>query len=425
MRNLFLEFVCLIIIFSSLIFAQPKPSTEVGLPGVETPIISEKYIVMPGDNLLVTIIGKTTYSYTTIVTYEGRVTINIPMAQTMETGSNKPYYEVIDAVKVSELTLGQAQDSLNTVFARYFRYVKVKLTLIGVRTGIVFVTGEVEKPGTYNAYPTERVSQVISRADGLTPVGSKTKIQLFRNGQILTEVNLEKFESKGNLTANPFVESGDIIHVPIVKAMVSVKGAVFGRGESKLRSSALTTEKERISEGIYELSPGERLSDIIIKAGNVTPWADLNTAYIERLAIGSTERKKIPIDLNKIILENDQSANLEMMNADILVIPPINTLVYVEGEVDDPGSFLFTPNQKVSNYIGQAGGPTNVANLGNAYLRRNDQKFSINPDPLVEPGDIIYVPRVSFKWWQDYVQILSSIAIPLAVTIISVMLASQ
>jgi protein involved in polysaccharide export with SLBB domain len=425
MRNLFLEFFCFIIIFSSLSFAQPKPSTEIGLPGVETPIISEKYIVMPGDNLLVTIIGKTTYSYTTIVTYEGRVTINIPMAQIMETGSGKPYYEVIDAVKVSELTLGQAQDSLNTVFARYFRNTKVKLTLIGVRTGIVFVTGEVEKPGTYNAYPTERVSQVISRAGGLTPVGSKTKIQVLRNGQILTEVNLEKFETKGDLTANPFVESGDIIHVPIVTAMVSVKGAVFGRGESKLRSSALTTEKERISEGIYELSPGERLTDIIIKAGNVTPWANLNAAYIERLAIGSTERKKIPIDLNKIILENDQSANLEMMNADILVIPPINTLVYVEGEVDDPGSFLFTPNQKVTNYIGQAGGPTNVANLRKAYLKRNDQKFSINPDPVVEPGDVIYVPRVGFKWWQDYVQILSSIAIPLAVTIISVMLASQ
>ena len=425
MRNLFLEFICFIIIISSLSFAQVKPGTEVGLPGVETPIISEKYIVMPGDNLLVTIIGKTTYSYTTIVTYEGRVTINIPMAQIMETGSGKPYYEVIDAVKVSELTLGQAQDSLNIVFARYFRNANVKLTLIGVRTGIVFVTGEVEKPGTYNAFPTERVSQVISRADGLTPVGSKTKIQLLRNGQILTEVNLEKFETKGDLTANPFVESGDIIHVPVVKAMVNVKGAVFGRGESKLRTSALTTEKERISEGIYELTPGERISDIIMKAGNITPWANLNAAYIERLAIGSTERKKIPIDLNKIILENDQSANLEMMNADILVIPPINTLVYVEGEVDAPGPFFFTPNQKVSHYIGQAGGPSNYANLRKAYLKRENQKISILPDPITEPGDIIYVPRVNFKWWQDYVQVLSSIAIPLAVTIISVMLAAQ
>ena len=93
MRYAFLGLVSLIMIVISLSFAQVRP-TEVELPGVETPIISEKYIVMPGDNLLITIIGKTTYSYSTVVTYEGRVTINIPMAQILETGTNKPYYEI-------------------------------------------------------------------------------------------------------------------------------------------------------------------------------------------------------------------------------------------------------------------------------------------------------------------------------------------
>jgi protein involved in polysaccharide export with SLBB domain len=417
MRYILLIFLSFIFTLS---FAQNSPSSVSELHGVESPIISEKYILMPGDNLLITIIGKTTYSYSTFITYEGRVTINMPMAQIMETGTGKPYYEVIDAVKVSELTIQQAQDSLNIVFARYFHDAKVKLTLIGVRTSIVFVTGEVEKPGTYTAYPTERVSQLISRAEGLTPVGSKTKIQLIRSGKVYAEVNLERFESMGDLTANPFIESGDIINVPPVSAMVSVKGAVFGRGESRLRTSALTTEKERISEGIYELTPGERVLDIIDKAGGVTPWADLNAAYVERLAAGSNQRRKITINLQKIIFDKDISENIEMLNADILVIPPINTLVYVEGEVDDPGSFLFTPNQRASNYIGQAGGPNNVANLGKSYLLRGNQRLNINPDPLIEPGDIIRVPRVGFKWWQDYVTVLSAIAIPVLTLIISI-----
>ncbi|MDH5185570.1 MAG: SLBB domain-containing protein [candidate division WOR-3 bacterium] len=423
MRNIS-QAILIIIIFYSLSFAQVTQETG-GLQGIETPINPEEYVVMPGDNLLVTIMGKNTYSYNTFVTYEGKMTINIPMAQITEAGLSKPYHEIIDAVGVSGLTLKQAQDSINIVFARYFKETKIKLTLTGIHTCIVFVTGEVEKPGAYNAFPTERISQVINRAGGVTPVGSKAKIRLLRNGQFYTEVNLEQFEINGDLTANPFIESGDIIFVPAVSAMVSVKGAVFGRGGSKLRTSALTTEKERISEGVYELTPGERVLDLINKAGGVTPWADLNATYIERLAFGSSERKKIPVDLNKILLENDQSANLEMMNADILVIPPINTLVYVEGEVDAPGSFFFTPNQRVSHYIGQAGGPTNYANLRRAYLKRENQKISILPDPITEPGDIIYVPRVSFKWWQDYVQVLSSIAIPLAVTVISVMLAAQ
>lgn len=418
MRNIWLIFFGLI---CSLSYAQT--SLGIGPVGVEATVNPENYILLPTDQLLVTIIGKTTYSYQTAVTFEGKVTINIPMGQQiLEAGAAKPYYEVIDAVMLSGLTLRQAQDSLNIVFSRYFRDSKVQLTLIGMRNAVVFVTGEVEKPGAYNAFPTERASQLISRAEGLTPVGSKTKIQLIRNGKIYSEVNLERFEMVGDLTANPFIESGDIINVPPVLAMVSVKGAVFGRGESKLRSSALTTEKERISEGIYELTPGERILDIIAKAGGVTPWADLNATYVERLAVGSSQRKKITVDLQKILLDNDISANIEMMNADVLVIPPINTLVYVEGEVDDPGSFLFSPNQKVSNYIGQAGGPTNVANLNSAYLLRGNRKFRTNPDPMVEPGDIIRVPRMSFKWWQDYVTILSSIAIPLAVTILSLRL---
>jgi protein involved in polysaccharide export with SLBB domain len=415
----------LLILIISLSFAQVTKSPTNELVGVEGPIIAERYILMPGDNLLVTIIGKTTYSYSTFVTYDGKVTINIPMSGIMASSENKPYSEVIDAVKVSELTLQQAQDSINKVFAHYFRDTKIKLTLTGIRTGTVFVTGEVEKPGTYNAFPTERVSSVIERAGGLTPVGSKSKIQLIRNGQLATAVNLELFEMTGELSANPFVESGDIIVVPAMTAQVYVKGAVFGRGEYKLRASALTTEKERISEGIYELNPGDRVTDIIAKAGGITPWADLNACYIERLAVGSNERKKIPLNLNKIILEKDHSSNIEMRASDILVIPPINTLVYVEGEVDDPGSFLFTPNQRASHYIGQAGGPTNVANLKKAYVQRGGQRFSIRTDPLIEPGDIIYVPRLTFKWWQDYVTILSSIAIPLAVTIMSVLLAAK
>ncbi|MEO0115346.1 MAG: SLBB domain-containing protein [candidate division WOR-3 bacterium] len=416
---------CLVIISSVLTFAQIKQYPKSDQVGVEAPVIPERYILMPGDNLLVTILGKTTYSYTTYVTYDGKMTINIPMSRIMEDGSSKHYSEVIDAIKVAELTLKQAEDSINTIFSRYFRDTKVKLTLIGVRTGTVFVTGEVEKPGGYDANPTERVSQVIARAGGLTPVGSKTRIQLIRGGQSITEVNLERFEIAGDLTANPFVESGDIIIVPAMMATVSVKGAVFGRGESKLRTSTLTTEKERISEGVYELATGDRITDIIAKAGGITPWADLSSAYIERLAIGSNQRKKIPIDLNKVILEKDQSADIEMLPGDILVIPPINTLVYVEGEVVEPGSFPFIPNQRASHYIGQAGGPTNVANIKKAYIQRENRKISINSDPLVEPGDIVYVPRLTLKWWQDHVQILSSIAIPLAVTIMSVLLASK
>jgi len=383
-------------------------SPVASLVGVESPIISEEYVLMPGDKLMVTVTGSVTYSYDAWVTYEGKIFVSIPSIG------------VADAVTLSGLTLKDAQDTLSAAIGRYFRKVKVKLTLTGLRSGIVFLTGEIEYPGAYNASPVERVSQIIARAGGVSPLGSRTNIKLVRNGVVHSLVDIERFENKGDLLANPFVESGDIIQIPPVEGLVTVKGAIFGRGQYRLRTSALTTEKERVSEGIYELKGGDRVSDVVSKAGGITPWADISNAYIERLVVGGEgTRKRIRLDLRGILFENDSLNDLALMNDDVLVIPPINTQVYVEGEVSQPGAYNFTPNQRASNYIGQAGGPTTYAHMKGGVLVRNGRRQSLRSDPVIEPGDIVYVPRQVFKWWQDYATILSAIGIPVASIMIS------
>jgi protein involved in polysaccharide export with SLBB domain len=112
------------------------------------------------------------------------------------------------------------------------------------------------------------------------------------------------------------------------------------------------------------------------------------------------------------------------MNADILVVPPINTLVYVEGEVTKPAAYGFSPNQRVSDYIGQAGGPTTYANMHETAVVRNGRRVSTRGNPVVEPGDIVMVPRVALKWWQDYVSIISAVGIPVASIMITLALSS-
>jgi len=415
---------------SSLVSGQEGPAANIpsasalglaqspisSLVGVESPIISDRYVLMPGDRLLVTVRGSVAYSYDAWITYEGKVNISIPTSTTK--------LEVIDVVTVSGLTLARAQDTLSAAMLRYFREAAVKLTLTGLRSGIVFLTGEVQFPGAYNASPVERVSQVVAKAGGLSPLGSRTRIKLIRDGRFHSLVDIERFETSGDLLANPFVESGDVIQVPAVEGLVTVKGAVFGRGDYRLRISALTTEKERVSEGIYELRPGERVSDMIGKAGGITPWADLASSYIERLVVGGGgERKKIPVDLRRIIYERDSSDDIDLANADVIVVPPINTLVYVAGEVDAPGSFPFGPNLRASDYIGQAGGPTTYANVGSAYILRTGRRISVKGNPIVEPGDVVMMPRLTIKWWQDYVTILSAIGIPVATILVTVSLA--
>ena len=391
------------------------------LPGVESPIISDQYYLAPGDRLQVTVQGSVAYSYETVVTYEGKVDISIPVGEKLE--------EVIDVVLVSGLTLAGAQDTLTAVMGRLFKTAKVKLTLTGLRSGIVFLTGEVRNPGAYDALPVERVSQIITRAGGLAPLGSRTHIMLIRAGEVYSIVDIQRFETKGDLLANPYVQSGDVIQVPTVEGMATVKGAVFGRGESRLR--APTTEapdltRERTSEGIYELIPGARVSDVISQAGGITPWADMSNSYIDRLVVGGGgARKRIPIDLRRILFEQDSASNIDMANFDVVVVPPFDTLVYVEGEVTKPGPFLYVPGLRARDYIGQAGGPTLNARRASAYIVRSGKRLSGRANPVVEPSDVVVVPRVAVKWWQDYVTIFGAVAVPVASLLVSLSIAGR
>ena len=246
------------------------------------PVVTEEYILMPGDSVLITITGATNYSYITGVTYEGKVTLNMPVASapTMQ-GVYVPQYDVVAAIPVYGLSLRTAKDSIAKVFARYLRNVDIDITLLGMRTFIVLVVGEITRPGMVRATPIYRVSTVIDNAGGITAVGSRAYIEL-RRGRQSARVNLDHFERTGDIEANPYVQDGDIIMIPAMSMSVVVKGAVFGKREYELRVAELTASRERTSEGLYELIGGERVSDLLVKAGGITPWADADHAYIER-----------------------------------------------------------------------------------------------------------------------------------------------
>lgn len=369
------------------------------------PIVSEDYMLMPGDSLLVTVTGATNYSYITGVTYEGKVTLNMPVTSlpTIQ-GLYVPQYDVVAAVAVYGLSLKTAKDSLARVFSKYLRNIKIDLTLLGMRTFDVLVAGEVANPGIVRALPIHRVSSVIENAGGINAVGSRANIELKRREEPIKRVNLAQFDRTGEVGANPYVQDGDVIVVPQMDNSVVVKGAVFGKREYELRVAELTAAREKSSEGLYELLPGERVSDMIINAGGLTPWANATGAYIER------NGDKLYINASHILDNPDDAQNIPMKNGDVLVIPSVNSVVYVQGQVVSPGSFPFQPNLRASDYIGIAGGPLSDASVSSAHVKRAGKKLSINDNPLIEEGDIIYVPRQIFKFWQDYLEIAAVIA---------------
>ena len=402
-RVLFSLIITIIFAIPLLVNAQTDAgvsNSDIIMSGLDKPIISEEYILMPGDRLLVTITGATNYSYNTNVTYEGKVTINIPVTS-MPTaqGVYVPQYDIVAAVPIYNLTLKSAKDSLRHVFLKYFRNIKVDITLLGMRQFTVFVVGEVKHPGMVRAYPVDRVSTVIKRAWGITTVGSRSKIELKRKGELYKVANLEEFERTGNTEVNPYVQDGDLIIVLHMEKSVIIRGAVFGKRGYELRVAELTAARERTSEGLYEIDQGERVFDLIPKAGGVTPWADLQNVYIER------DTTKIQIDLVRVFEDENYKDNILLEDGDILIIPSVNAIVYVQGQVTNPGAFAFQPNLKASDYIGLAGGPMGDAHMSGVTIYRDKEKLSGKKNPIIEQGDRIMVPRQIFKFWQDYIEI--------------------
>jgi len=378
-------------------------TTPVGIVGLEKPVVGEEYVLMPGDLLLVTVGGPMSYAYTAYVSPEGKLPLRVPVSTIASplTGETEPIYDYVDAVSIWGLSIIEAAQKLTKEFRRYYKRPRVSITLVILRQFVVYVVGEVNKPGISYASPITRVSEMIDSARGLTQIGSRSRIQVVRKDTTII-ANIERFQSEGDLSANPVVKDGDVILVPPMKMKVIVRGAVFGRGEYSLMRTAYTGERERYSEGIYELFPGERVSDIIRKAGGIAPWADEGSVYIKREGPDSIER--INIDLESAF-SGDTIFNLLLEDGDILVVPGISGDVYVNGEVVNPGPFDYQAGLMAGDYIGMAGGPTDVANLSHTSIKRGRDKLRYRSDMIIEPGDEIYVPRQTFKFWQDYLQI--------------------
>jgi protein involved in polysaccharide export with SLBB domain len=137
----------------------------------------------------------------------------------------------------------------------------------------------------------------------------------------------------------------------------------------------------------------------------MTPWADPRQTIIKR------GEKKIFVDLDAILIDIQHEDNLELADGDELIVPSVNRLVYVQGQVVNPAAYPFEPNLHAMDYIGIAGGPLSDAYMSGAHVQRGDEKLSVKKEnPVIQEGDRIHVPRQVFKFWQDYVEIGAVVA---------------
>ena len=171
---------------------------------------------------------------------------------------------------------------------------------------------------------------------------------------------------------------------------------------------------EVLYEGDYALTEkSERLSDLIKKAGGVTPFAYIKGARLSR-RINDDERKRmetvldlgdiyyVGIDLEKAMLKPGSSADIVLREGDVIEIPEYNNTVRISGAVMYPNTVSFEDGKTLKYYIEQAGGYGFRAKKSKAYIvYMNGQvkRAKKGSRELIQPGCEVIVPVKEKSNW--------------------------
>ncbi|NUO47493.1 MAG: hypothetical protein HOV80_01410 [Polyangiaceae bacterium] len=175
--------------------------------------------------------------------------------------------------------------------------------------------------------------------------------------------------------------------------------------------------------GAYALvAKGERLADLIARAGGLTPQADADGIIFTRTrdSVG-----RIGVELSAALRNARSNDNLILRDGDIIEIPPFNSIVTIKGAVNSPSTVAYVPGKGIDYYIGAAGGASRTADEHRAYVvqpggkRETVQRhFGMTTSmPRPRPGSIVTVPEFDQEARKNSLALMGSIAQVLASTV--------
>jgi len=312
----------------------------------------------------------------------------------------------------------------------------------------VYIQGEVGKPGRYPLTTNMRVADLIRVGGGLKPSADAQSADLIQyqwgSPSKLTgqhEVVALAAALAGDANSNATLRNGDVLTIRQLPGWNDLGASIALKGELK-------------NPGTYGIRPGERLSSVLERAGGFQPNAFAYGAVLQRQQVHELESKAqaeiitrvrdaqaslelLPENDGKekeakaIALQQAQSsieelsaspvlgrvtirissqidrwkntpADIEVRAGDVLIVPKRPSYVMVTGQVFNRTAVSFRPGKSAKWYLGQSGGPTQLANKKAIFVIRADgsvigTKSSLWSGELLnaslQPGDTVVVPE--------------------------------
>ena len=291
------------------------------------PLVPPDYLIKPGDEILLTLWGSVDADLRLQVDRSGRV--SIPR---------------VGPVLVSGVRYADLPGAISQRVAQVFRNFELSVSLGQLRGQRVYVTGFVAKPGSYNVSSLATVVQALLKAGGPSAAGSFRNIEVKRGNQRVTGFDLYDFLLSGDRSADRMLQGDDVIHVGPVGTQVALIGSVN-------------------RAAIFELKPGETVTDLLRMAGGFSAVADRSRLAVERLDDRATVRivqLALPAAGNSALMNGDVLRAFSAIDS-ALPVQRQNKRVRIEGEVARPGEYVLPPQSSIADALAAAGGLTEKA----------------------------------------------------------------
>jgi polysaccharide biosynthesis/export protein len=284
----------------------------------------------------------------------------------------------------------------------------------------VYVEGEVVRAGRFPLTANLRVSDLVGLAGGLKRGADRELADLTSYNVSGTDpANAEHHQInlaaalKESPAANPVLTDGDVLTIREIPGWKGIGASITIRGEVT-------------HPGTYGISPGERLSLVLERAGGFTNQAYPYGSILERKDVRNIQMASYQDLVNRVrqaqselqtkmatvndpdqrqameagyqqwqttlqnLLDNppvgrvvihisnemhhwsNSSDDIEVRAGDVLIVPARPSYVMVQGQVYNPTAASFRPGKSAKWYLNQAGGPTNLANKKAIFVIRAD-----------------------------------------------------
>ncbi len=296
--------------------------------------------------------------------------------------------ELLNNSSSRNITIKRKNESIHVDLERFLRYGDDKhnpyiqdgdIIIVPAIEQKVTISGSVNRGGEFELVKNDRIMDIVMLSMGLSDNAYLNKAEVVRfinqsDSTEIIEVNLFEILNNPSSEENLFLENDDRIFIKSIpeyhkrkRLGVSVFGAVINGGE-------------------FDLTEGYRLYDAIAVAGGLRDDAYLDKAEVVRFINDSDSTKIININLYKVIENPEFPDNLLLENDDRIFIKSIPEYhrqfnISIMGEVKFPGTYaIIDQKTTLRDVLIEAGGPTQKADLLNAYLQRRSREDVVDPE---------------------------------------------